>query len=112
MLVTMTSNSDRGRSFSRGWPTKPRFSWPICSGPAPTAASGRLLRPAGSPPRPREHLDPPPLLTGNDLLAAGVPAGRAVGQTLAALRTLQLDGQIVSRDAALEWVHVHVNAGL
>jgi hypothetical protein len=62
--------------------------------------------------RPREHLDPPPLLTGNDLLAAGVPAGRAVGQTLAALRTLQLDGQIVSRDAALEWVHVRVNAGL
>jgi len=62
--------------------------------------------------RPREHLDPPPLLTGNDLLAAGVPAGRAVGQTLAALRTLQLDGQVVSRDAALEWVHARVNAGL
>jgi poly(A) polymerase len=53
---------------------------------------------------PREHLDPPPLVTGNDLLAAGVPAGRAVGQTLAALRALQLDGRITTRDAAVEWV--------
>jgi len=53
---------------------------------------------------PREQLDPPPLVTGNDLLATGVPAGRAVGQTLAALRALQLDGRITTRDAAVEWV--------
>ncbi len=53
---------------------------------------------------PREHLDPSPLVTGNDLLSAGVPAGRAVGQTLAALRALQLDGRITTRDAAMEWV--------
>jgi len=53
---------------------------------------------------PREQLDPPPLVTGNDLLGAGVPAGRAVGQTLAALRALQLDGRITTRDAAMEWV--------
>ena len=53
---------------------------------------------------PREQLDPPPLVTGNDLLAAGVPAGRAVGQALAALRALQLDGRITTRDAAVEWV--------
>jgi hypothetical protein len=33
-----------------------------------------------------------------------VPAGRAVGQTLAALRALQLDGRITTRDAAVEWV--------
>ncbi|MFM7289901.1 MAG: CCA tRNA nucleotidyltransferase [Planctomycetia bacterium] len=52
---------------------------------------------------PREELDPPPLLTGNDLLAAGVPAGRAVGETLAALRSLQLDGAITTRAAALAW---------
>ena len=59
---------------------------------------------------PREQLDPPPLLTGTDLLAAGLPAGRAVGQTLAALRSLQLDGQIRSRDAALEWVMHRISA--
>jgi poly(A) polymerase len=53
---------------------------------------------------PRERLDPAPLLTGNDLLAAGVPAGRAVGQALSALRALQLDGSLTTRDAAIEWV--------
>ena len=52
---------------------------------------------------PEEQLDPPPLVTGNDLLAAGVPAGRAMGQVLAALRALQLDGVLTTRDAALEW---------
>ena len=52
---------------------------------------------------PHEQLDPPPLVTGNDLLAAGVPAGRAMGQVLAALRALQLDGVLTTRDAALEW---------
>ena len=52
---------------------------------------------------PQEQLDPPPLVTGNDLLAAGVPAGRAIGQVLAALRALQLDGVLTTRDAALEW---------
>jgi poly(A) polymerase len=53
---------------------------------------------------PQSQLDPPPLLTGNDLLAAGVPAGRAVGLSLASLRALQLDGRITTRDAAIEWV--------
>ena len=54
--------------------------------------------------RPREEIDPPPLLTGRDLMAAGVPQGKAVGEMLAALRTKQLDGEIVSREAAVEWV--------
>ena len=59
---------------------------------------------------PQEQLDPPPLLKGNDLLAAGVPAGRAIGQTLSALRALQLDGRITTRDAAVEWVRARVIA--
>jgi tRNA nucleotidyltransferase/poly(A) polymerase len=54
--------------------------------------------------RPRNELDPPPLLTGGDLLAAGVPAGRTMGEMLARLRSMQLDGQIATREAALEWV--------
>jgi len=58
---------------------------------------------------PHEQLDPPPLVTGNDLLAAGVPAGRAVGQVLAALRALQLDGVLTTRDAAVEWVKTRVS---
>jgi tRNA nucleotidyltransferase/poly(A) polymerase len=51
--------------------------------------------------RPREELDPPPLLTGRDLLAAGVPEGPALGATLARIRALQLDGVISTRDEAL-----------
>ena len=54
--------------------------------------------------RPRDELDPPPLLNGGDLLAAGVPAGRAMGEMLSQLRALQLDGKIATREAALEWV--------
>jgi tRNA nucleotidyltransferase/poly(A) polymerase len=54
--------------------------------------------------RPREELDPPPLLTGRDLMAAGVPEGKAVGALLAALRAKQLDGEIASREEAVAWV--------
>jgi tRNA nucleotidyltransferase/poly(A) polymerase len=53
--------------------------------------------------RPRGELDPPALLTGGDLLAAGVPAGPALGDMLARLRALQLDGAITTRAAALAW---------
>ena len=51
--------------------------------------------------RPRAELDPPPLVTGDDLLAAGVPPGRAVGAALARIRGLQLDGVIATRTEAL-----------
>jgi len=51
--------------------------------------------------RPRAEIDPPPLVTGRDLLTAGVPAGPPVGRALARIRTLQLDGAIATREAAL-----------
>lgn len=51
--------------------------------------------------RPRAELDPPPLVTGADLLAAGVAAGPAMGATLARLRALQLDGVIATREQAI-----------
>jgi poly(A) polymerase len=54
--------------------------------------------------RPRAELDPPPLITGRDLMAAGVPEGKAVGKLLAELRAKQLDKEITSRGAALDWV--------
>ena len=50
---------------------------------------------------PRHEIDPPPLVTGSDILAAGVPAGPAVGRALARIRTLQLDGGISTREEAL-----------
>jgi hypothetical protein len=51
--------------------------------------------------RPRQEIDPPPLVSGSDVMAAGVPAGPAVGRALARIRTLQLDGEITTRDEAL-----------
>ena len=51
--------------------------------------------------RPRHEIDPPPLVTGSDVIAAGVPAGPAVGRALARIRTLQLDGGISTREEAL-----------
>ena len=57
--------------------------------------------------RPREELDPPPLVTGDDLLTAGVPAGRPVGAMLARLRALQLDGRIATRQEAVEWAQAN-----
>lgn len=51
--------------------------------------------------RPRHETDPPPLVTGTDLLAAGVPPGPAVGEALARIRALQLDGAIATKDEAL-----------
>jgi poly(A) polymerase len=54
--------------------------------------------------RPTAELDPPPLLGGDALLALGVTAGPAVGQTLRRLRNLQLDGRLMSQAEAVEQV--------
>lgn len=54
--------------------------------------------------RPIEELDPPPLLTGDDLLQCGVPQGPAYRRLLAKIRAAQLDGRIQSRDQALALV--------
>jgi poly(A) polymerase len=51
--------------------------------------------------RPRAEIDPPPLLTGDDLLAAGMPAGRSIGAALAQARQLQLDGVVTTAEQAL-----------
>jgi len=55
--------------------------------------------------RPREEIDPPVLVTGDDLLAAGVPPGRSLGQALAKARQLQLDGVVTTREQAVAAVH-------
>jgi poly(A) polymerase len=50
---------------------------------------------------PRDELDPLPLVTGRDLLAAGSPAGRPVGLALERIRAWQLDGLVRDRGEAL-----------
>jgi len=50
--------------------------------------------------QPREVLDPPPLLTGDDLLRHGVPAGPIYRVILEEVRRAQLDGEIHSQEEA------------
>jgi len=47
---------------------------------------------------------PEPLLRGHDVLARGVPEGPDVGVILKELEELQLNGEVTTRDAALEWL--------
>lgn len=51
--------------------------------------------------RPRPEIDPPPLVTGADLLAAGATEGPRLGAALARVRALQLDGVITTRAQAI-----------
>ena len=53
---------------------------------------------------PRAELDPPPLLTGNDLKALGMRPGPEFKRLLDAVREAQLDGQARTRDDALALV--------
>ena len=51
--------------------------------------------------RPRDALDPPPLLTGDDLVDHGVPRGPQYRLLLQRARDAQLDGEIHTRAEAL-----------
>ena len=50
---------------------------------------------------PAEVLNPPPLLTGDDLVALGWPPGPVFKRALDTIRAAQLDGTILTRDAAI-----------
>ena len=54
--------------------------------------------------QPREVLDPPPLVTGDDLLAHGVPAGPKFRFLLQRIRDAQLDGEIHTQAEAMAMV--------
>ncbi len=51
-----------------------------------------------------EPLIPPPLLTGRDLIALGLPPSPRFTEILEAVQSRQLEGTLASRDAALDWV--------
>jgi poly(A) polymerase len=51
--------------------------------------------------QPRETLDPPPLLTGNDLQASGIPPGPQYRMLLDRIRVAQLDGEIRTKEEAM-----------
>ena len=60
---------------------------------------------------PREVLDPPPLLTGNDLIRHGVPTGPAYRVLLKQVRDAQLDKEIHTRADALVLVNRLLDEG-
>ena len=51
-----------------------------------------------------EPIKPPPLLRGRDLLALGYPRGPLFAEILARRRGKQLEGELTTRDAAVDWV--------
>jgi poly(A) polymerase len=53
---------------------------------------------------PPEKMRPAPLVTGNDLIAAGHVPGPRFKEILSAVEDAQLEGRLLSRDAALEFV--------
>jgi tRNA nucleotidyltransferase/poly(A) polymerase len=53
---------------------------------------------------PREQLDPPPILTGDDLIRGGIKPGPHFTGLLTQLRAKQLDGQLTTKDTAWEWL--------
>jgi poly(A) polymerase len=63
----------------------------------------RLLRDV-----PREMLNPPPLLTGDDLKAHGLNPGPAFKRLLDAVRTAQLDGEVKTKEESLALVDRHI----
>ena len=52
-----------------------------------------------------EELDPPPLVTGEDLIAVGLRPGPLFKTLLGSVRDAQLDGDVGDRDEALAWIH-------
>jgi poly(A) polymerase len=68
------------------------------SSPAGDAAAEYCLNKLMQPP---EVLNPPPLITGEDLLQMGIPQGPQYRNILQSIRAMQLDGEILTREAAL-----------
>ncbi len=53
---------------------------------------------------PEAQWNPAPLITGDDLKRAGIPAGASYRELLVAVRDAQLNGEITRQDAALAFV--------
>jgi poly(A) polymerase len=52
----------------------------------------------------------PPLITGEDLLALGIPRGKRVGELLHEVRDRQLGDELKTRRAALAWVKKQIRS--
>ena len=57
-----------------------------------------------------EPVMPPPLLTGHDLMSMGIPEGPEIGRLLGMIQERQLEGEINTREEALETVRNELKA--
>jgi poly(A) polymerase len=60
---------------------------------------------------PAEELNPPPLVTGNDLIAHGITPGPDFAILLESVRDAQLEGTVRTRSEALAWVEQTMASG-
>jgi poly(A) polymerase len=58
-----------------------------------------------------EPIIPPPLVTGDDLIALGMKPGPKFGEILEAVETRQLEGALRDREEALDWVRAEYSLG-
>src|SRR5437867_6575281 len=58
-----------------------------------------------------EPIIPPPLVRGDDLIALGLKPGPKFGEILDAVETRQLEGNLRTREEALEWVKRQYSSG-
>jgi poly(A) polymerase len=58
-----------------------------------------------------EPIIPPPLVRGDDLIALGLRPGPKFGEILEAVETQQLEGDLRTREEALEWVKREYSPG-
>ncbi|TWU37209.1 tRNA nucleotidyltransferase/poly(A) polymerase [Novipirellula artificiosorum] len=56
---------------------------------------------------PTQKLDPTPLISGGDLADLGIPSGPEYAKILQQVRDMQLDGQLQSRQDAIDWMTAH-----
>lgn len=59
----------------------------------------------------REPPLPPPLLTGHDLIEAGLQPGPGFRQLLERAQDLQMEGELTSREEALRWLEIEAGRG-
>lgn len=59
---------------------------------------------------PPEEINPPPLITGDDLIRLGLYPGARFKELLELARDEQLDGRVSSRDAALDFVRNRIGS--
>jgi len=58
----------------------------------------------------KDIVHPPPLVTGHDVMALGYPSGPKVGEILNFIREKQIEGEIRTREAAIELLKERYNS--